>query len=106
MTVNICSARQEFTEFFIKLKSKIISISQRKSKTELIVMNSINTRKYNFRKEFQILIAGTVTRGYSIERMEKIIIQAAEVGCRKILLQSQNHKFRKIWEIYGTDQMH
>jgi len=48
MTVNICSARQEFTEFFIKLKSKIISISQRKSKTELIVMNSINTRKYNF----------------------------------------------------------
>jgi len=30
------------------LKSKIISISQRKSKTELIVMNSINTRKYNF----------------------------------------------------------
>lgn len=35
------------------------------------------------------------------------IIQASEVGCHKILLQRQrDHKFRKISEIYGTDQIH
>lgn len=43
-----------------------------------------------------------------ITRDKKIkIIQASEVGCHKILLQRQrNHKFRKNFEIYGTDQIH